>query len=229
MNVRKRVYLAEKAGEVFIPQDDRERRVYELIKARQEDDWVTAQARWKWARYGEETVPRDKEEAALLAQLKAGHLPEPTPSTQPSTAVTEGPHPFACLDIHRPTRPDRVPVFNLPRLLGPEMVAEIRSKVPAGGADVEWLLVMRKNTTMRLLELLWGLEGYLAEYDALGNAVMPATDEEGVEEKQNKKDIHVKDRKPVELEEPGQEAVEEKEPMNTVVRRYRSKPLEKKT
>ena len=73
---------------------------------------------------------------------------------------------FATLTMGK-DRPHMVPVHNLPMLLGPEHLAELRKKCSI--FEKELLIVKNKRTTVDIQMKLWSLQGYLGfpehEYD----------------------------------------------------------------
>ena len=65
---------------------------------------------------------------------------------------------FATLTMGK-DRPHMVPVHNLPMLLGPEHLAELRKKCSI--FEKELLIVKNKKTTVNIQMKLWSLQGYL--------------------------------------------------------------------
>ncbi|KAI9734206.1 MAG: hypothetical protein M1834_002306 [Cirrosporium novae-zelandiae] len=86
--------------------------------------------------------------------------PEPTDESEPKSKseAVEGPSYLTTMVYKQQV----VPYYNLPRLLGPDTIKELRTFHPI--FNNELVVVTRKWSTWDLLTFLWKLEGYLA-YD----------------------------------------------------------------
>ncbi|KAK7749589.1 hypothetical protein SLS53_000165 [Cytospora paraplurivora] len=78
--------------------------------------------------------------------------------------VEEGPGQYATLDIDGISDTTR-PIYNLPRLLGPDNIQRLRSEssVLRDGS----LFLLRGQRSLRLNQRLWRLQGYIADYSKL--------------------------------------------------------------
>lgn len=82
----------------------------------------------------------------------------------------EGPHEFATLDVGTQgynevgsqlgRKKHKVPVYNLPTLLGEEKLSKLRKLVPGG----EVVVLKHKNAAVKLQSMLWKMQGYIAEH-----------------------------------------------------------------
>ncbi|KAH7395855.1 hypothetical protein BKA64DRAFT_71436 [Cadophora sp. MPI-SDFR-AT-0126] len=88
--------------------------------------------------------------------------------------MSTGPPEFATLDVGTQDIGDvgpqlakkkrKVPIYNLPALLGKEKLEELRKSVPNSVFEKEVVVLKHKNVTVEVQSRLWKLQGYMAEY-----------------------------------------------------------------
>jgi hypothetical protein len=105
----------------------------------------------------------------------------------------ESPPEFATLDVTagqpKENKTKKVPVHNLRRLLGKEMLAELRKKLPSGIFEREVVVLKHKQQAVNTEMQLWKLQGYLAEHRDMYRDLEEPNKEEFEEEDDGESDF----------------------------------------